>query len=647
MPDYGYIRVAAVSPKVHVSDPYKNMEEMLAWIGRISKENVQLAIFPELGMTGYTCKDLFLQTWLQQESRKALETLVAETRDLDMVILVGAPLKIDDQLFNVAVAIQDGQVLGVVPKTHLPGYKEFEERRWFAPAARLKSKTVLLGGKRVPVGTNLVFESAQVEDFKFAIEICEDLWMPIPPSSHHCLHGATVLCNLSASNEVVGKASYRRKLVESQSARCVAGYVYSSCGDGESTSDVVFSGHCIVAENGNIIMESERFKRGGDMVITDLDVERLVRERIMTDSFGDAIAAETAEYIHIPFDTVRLDVETDFRRTINPDVFIPSDPRLRDEVCQEVFNIATMGLGHRLEEVFGGKDPKVNVGESGGLDSLLSLFIIDETYDRWGWDKSGINAVTMPGPGTSARTLGNAKGICEALGIGLKIIDITEDVTRHLEHIGHSPACMDCLQCENAQARERTQILMDLGFTVGTGDLSEGFIGWMTYNGDHMSNYNPNCSIPKTLVKYVVLWKADQYEKAGNLAAAQRARDIAATPISPELRKLGEGGVIAQKSEEENGPYRAVEFFGSSMLRYGIPPEKIFFLARQAFKNDYNRDGLLAWLKKYIWKFFRNQFKRDAAPDGAKVGTVALSQRGDLRLASDVNPKPWVDSLPD
>ena len=650
---FGYVRVAGIVPVVDVANPPANVRTMLDMARKAMTDRPHIVVFPELGLTGYTCGDLFGQDVLLKCALKALREFVNATTRLpylDTVFIVSLPLAVGTALYNCSVACANGKILAVYPKTDLPGYKEFYEPRWFAPAAQLKEREMLLIEQRVPVGPDILL-NIQIERAKpvgsedqgpltavVGVEICEAGWMPIPPSAHQALHGATILLNASASNSVVAKADYRKELFGSQSARCMAAEVYVSAGPGESTSDVVFDGHQFIYENGSLLAESERFATDGSIIMTDIDVEKLARERRTQNSFA-ANAAQNDK----PFRTVdcRLthrpaQVEKFFRR-VDKDVFVPAKgPRL-DERCEDVFAHQVHGLVHRIKKL-GLK--QVVIGVSGGLDSTLALLVAVRAFDMLGLDRKGIIAITMPGPGTGDRTYANAVALIKALGVTFKEISIVEAVTQHLKDIGHDP-CWKCPICENAQARERTQILMDHGFVLGTGDLSEAALGWCTYNGDHMSMYNVNCGVPKTLVRFIVAWVAEK-----NLIPEASAilKDIVDTPISPELTK-SDDGELQQKTEDLVGPYDLNDFFLFHTVRNGFAPRKIRFLATHGFTGIYDLMTINKWLGKFIHRFAAAQFKRDAVPNGPKIGSVSLSPRGDWRMPSDVDLAAWTQDF--
>jgi NAD+ synthase (glutamine-hydrolysing) len=636
-------------------------------LSRAESEGVALLVFPELSLTGYTCADLFQQTTLHKGALTALQRVtVASNEVFSGLAIVGLPLVVDDQLFNCAVLLHRGRMLGVVPKSFLPNYKEFYERRWFAAAATARSREIVLNGQRVPFGTDQLFHAADVDGLRIGIEICEDLWVPIPPSSYQALRGATVLVNLSASNDLIAKSAYRRQLVVNQSGRCIAAYVYAACGVGESTTDVVFGGHSLIAENGTLLAESRRFQREDSLLITDVDLDRLRVDRLRMNSFGDAQLYVSPSYEfrvlsfelgsatqHSALSTQRL------RREVEAHPFVPQVEEHLQERCEEIFHIQVAGLAKRLEHI---GQPPVAIGISGGLDSTLALLVTCKTMDALGVPRDRIRGFTMPGFGTTARTRGNAWSLMEQLGVTATEVDIQPLCLEEWRAIGHRPFGIDLtgmtvadltshlqrlpaerrqdLVFENVQARMRTSILMNSGFVVGTGDVSELALGWCTFNGDHMSMYNPNVSIPKTLVKFLVRWAAEN-EFAGEVRRI--LLDIVATEISPELLPAGKDGQIAQMTENVIGPYELHDFFLFHFLRYGAPPEKILFLAEQAqFDRQYAREELRQWLQVFIKRFFGNQFKRSCLPDGPKVGSISLSPRGDWRMPSDAQAALWL-----
>lgn len=664
---HGFLRVAAAAPALRVADCAYNAERIVALMARAEQEGVSVLVFPEMSLTGYTCADLFQQITLQQSALEALDRIRAASGEkFSGLTVVGLPVVVDDLLFNCAAVLQGGRLLGVVPKSFIPNYKEFYERRWFAPGANAHSQHVTITGQSVPFGQDLLF----VADggIVVGVEICEDLWVPVPPSCFQALQGAMVLLNLSASNEVIGKANYRRQLVINQSGRCLAAYVYASCGVWESTTDVLFGGHCLIAENGVLLAESARFQREETLLVQDIDIDRLRGERMRTNSFGDQQFNEVKprELRRIVFDATapagHALKRSRLARTVEAHPFVPRGEEQLRERCEEIFHTQVAGLAKRLEHL--GK-PAVNIGISGGLDSTLALMVACKTMDALAVPRERIRAVTMPGFGTTARTLGNAQALMRHLGVAAREVDIRGLCLDEMKLLHHKPFGIDLtglsveeltarlrklpaehrqdLVFENVQARMRTSILMNSGFVIGTGDLSELALGWCTYNGDHISMYNPNISIPKTLVKFLVRWAANN-EFEGE--ARKTLLDIVATEISPELLPAGEDGAATQATETVIGPYELHDFFLFHFLRYGAPPEKMLFLAGQAqFDRNYTPQELRHWLRVFLERFFGNQFKRSCLPDGPKVGTVSLSPRGDWRMPSDATVTEWLKDL--
>ena len=650
MPNYGYVRVAAAVPKVEVGDPDRNLLEMLRIAADAAEQGVQLLVFPELCITGYTCGDLFRQTILLDAAEAALLAYAEGTADDRLISVVGLPLHLDGQRFNVAAVVNGGKILAIVPKQYIPNYREFYELRWFSHGDQTRRREVTIGGEKIPFGNDILVEAAGVEHFRMALEICEDLWGPIPPSSHHALAGARIIVNPSASNAVVAKADYRRALVTNQSARCIAAYVYASCGVTESSSDLVFDGHAIIAENGVQLEESKRYERASQLIVADVDLERIVTER-MDSSFGQAVSREKTAYRTVLAEAVdELDVSDTFRRTVAPRPFVPSDPATCDERCEEVFAIQVSGLSRRLEHLERAVGKReVTIGISGGLDSTLALLVTAMAFDKLGWDRKGIIAFTLPGFGTTERTRGNAERLCDELGVTFREVSIVEMTLAYLRSVGHlgpdEPPHADCLHCQNSQARLRTNLLMNHGFMVGTGDLSEIALGWSTYGGDQTSMYGVNAGVPKTLVKYVVAWVAEKNLLFGE-DVSKILRDVVATPVSPELNPGTDGnGDSAQRTEDILGPYAMHDFILHAMVRYGCSPEKILFLAEQAFAGVADRAAILKTMRTFYRRFFAAQFKRNASPDGPKVGSVSLSQRGDWRMPSDILGRLWQEEV--
>jgi len=647
--NYGFFRACALSPRLKPADVDYNCRAIEDGMDKAAAAGAALALFPELSVTGYTCADLFQQERLLRAAKAALRPLAEKAVTLGLCAVVGLPLAHRGALWNCAAVLSAGRIEGIVPKSYLPNYKEYYESRWFSPGAGQPEGSIEIGGEEVPFGTGLLFEGSPSEDrsFLFGIEICEDLWVPLPPSTLLALKGATLILNPSASTEIVGKADYRRELVADQSARCACAYLYSAAGPAESTTDVVFSGHCIAAEYGTVLGESKRFSRETELLAVDFDLGRLEGERRRLSTFGDQAAllrtgalGEAGE----PGSVVRVEVApwdaASFTRNIERRPFVPTDDERRDEHCREVFSIQTAGLAKRVEHT-GAK--KLVIGVSGGLDSTLALLVAAKTLDLLGRPRSDILAVTMPGFGTTGQTLENARTLMKRLGAEGREIDIKKACLAHFEDIGHDQATLD-VTYENAQARERTQILMDLanktgGLVIGTGDLSEAALGWSTYNGDHMSMYAVNCSVPKTLVRYLVSWVATHEADA---KAAEVLAAVVSTPISPELLPPDAAGKIEQKTEEKVGPYELQDFFLYHHVRWGEDPDKIRFLASQAFAGDYDTAEIDRWLELFYRRFFAQQFKRSCVPDGPKVGSISLSPRGDWRMPSDAPCEAWL-----
>lgn len=637
--NYGFVKVAAAIPKVKVADCKFNAEQIESLIAIAEGKGVQIIGFPEMCITGYTCGDLFAQQLLLEEAEMGLIQVLNNTRQLDIISILGMPVVVNSTVINAAVVIQKGKVLGAVAKTYLPNYKEFYEKRWFTSALQLTETSVRLCGQMVPLGSNLLFETS---DTTFGIEICEDLWATIPPSSSLALQGAEILFNLSADNEGIGKHAYLCSLISQQSARCLAGYVFTSCGFGESSTDVVFTGNGLIYENGNLLARSERFLLEEQLVISEIDVERLRAERRVNTTFASNSANLSAPpAVRIPTELVNTK-DLSLTRQFNPHPFVPQGKEL-DTCCQEVFSIQIAGLAQRLLHT---KTKTAVIGISGGLDSTLALLVCAKTFDRLGLSRKGILGITMPGFGTTDRTYNNALSLMNSLGISVREISIREACIQHFRDIGHDMEVHD-VTYENSQARERTQILMDVanqteGMVIGTGDLSELALGWATYNGDHMSMYGVNGSIPKTLVKYLVQWIAENEMDNDSRATLL---DIVDTPISPELIPADENGEIKQKTEDLVGPYELHDFFLYYFLKYGFRPAKIFFLATRAFKEEYSEEIIKKWLYTFFRRFFSQQFKRSCLPDGPKVGSISISPRGDWRMPSDASAAIWLREI--
>ena len=628
-----FIKVASACPKTKVGDTKYNLTNILSCIEEANAKNVKSIVFPELCITSYTCGDLFLHDTLYTNSINAIEQLLIKTEKMDMLIAVGAPLLFNNILYNCAYILFKGKILGIVPKSYIPNYSEFYEKRWFSEGLNLTNETVDFDfQKEVPFGTDLIFTC---KEFKFAFEICEDLWVTIPPSSYLSLLGANIIGNLSASNELVSKMEYRKSLISNQSARSMCAYIYSSAGVHESSTDILFSGHMLISENGSILKENERFQRENEVIYSIIDVFKLNAERQKNISYRDAskVVPFKARYIKFNFENTNI---SNFDRYIDKHPFVPSNEAERAKRCKEIFNIQASALAKRFEHT-GSK--KAVVGISGGLDSTLALLVIYKTFKILNYSTKNIVTITMPGFGTTDRTYNNALDLCNELNCDLREINIVKAALQHFEDIGHDKDIHD-VTYENVQARERTQILMDIankerGLLIGTGDLSELALGWCTYNGDHMSMYSVNPSIPKTLVRYLVRYIA---ENESSEKAKATLLDILDTPVSPELLPKDSNGEIAQKTEDIVGPYELHDFFLYHFIKHGSSKERIFFLAKHAFKDDYSEEEISKWLDKFMFRFFTQQFKRSALPDGPKVGSISLSPRGDWRMPSDASP---------
>ena len=669
----GYVRVATAVPVLKVGDPVFNAAETVKLIPQAEAVGAKVLVFPELGMTGYTCGDLFQNRTLRHITVDAVETVVKASLDFHGIIFIGAPLEIDRKLFNCAVAISRGKILGIVPKTFLPNYNEFYEKRWFAQSPSLQATHVEILGNTVPVGVDLLFTCEQLGDLTIGVDICEDAWAPVTPGLLAALNGATLIVNLSASNELVGKAQFRRGLVSSLSSAQLCAYAYTSAGVHESTTDVVFSGAMVIAECGTILKENPRFERKSVLQYAEIDLERIVQDRLCNPTFTDCQTqfAGMRHYRDVKFSAGGKVKRPDrLVRKIDASPFVPKDKATLGERCLEIFSIQTAALAKRLDTMRGksGKAPKVTIGVSGGLDSTLALVAAVRTYDMLGIPRSNIHGYTLPGFGTTSRTKGNAHSLMKDMGITAHEVDIRKACLAQMQEEGYKPFGIDLagldvdafsaklveaqenavatktelkdLYFENVQARMRTKILMDNGFVIGTGDVSELAKGWCTYNGDHMSMYNVNCSVPKTLVKFLVEWAANAVFD-GN--ARTTMMDIVATEISPELLPTGKDGTISQKTEDKVGPYELTDFYLYYMVRWGATPEKMFYLAQHAkFNQDYSDSELLKWLKDFLVRFFANQFKRSCVPDGPKVGSISLSPRGDWRMPSDAEVSIWL-----
>ena len=630
----GFIKVAALTPKVTVADTQANRKEICRLMDEAEAKGAKILVFPELCITGYTCGDLFYQQVLLREAKKELLAIAKYTQRKDYLAFVGLPLEYNGKLYNVAAAVTQGKVLGLVPKTHIPNYNEFYERRHFAPGMKQPVPVALDEDTVVPMGTRVLFQCRQMPELKIGAEICEDVWAPNPPGVEHALAGATLLVNLSASDETTGKDMYRKSLVTGQSGRLICGYVYCSAGDGESTQDVVYSGHNLIAENGTLLAESRRFCN--ESIYTELDMVRLNEERRRMSTF----MTSDESYINVEFSL--KEEKTELTRFVDPAPFVPGNKADREKRCEEIFMIQAMGLKKRLEHTHAAT---AVVGISGGLDSTLALLVMVKAFDLIGKDHKDIVAVTMPGFGTTDRTYDNAVSLIKSLGVTFREVSIVDSVRVHFKDIGQDEAVHD-VTYENGQARERTQILMDIanksgGMVIGTGDMSELALGWATYNGDHMSMYGVNASVPKTLVRHLVCYYADT---CADETLQKVLYDVLDTPVSPELLPP-EDGKISQKTEDIVGPYELHDFFLYYILRFGCTPKKIYRLANYAFAGTYDTETIQKWLKTFYRRFFSQQFKRSCLPDGPKVGTVAVSPRGDLRMPSDASARVWMEEL--
>lgn len=629
----GFIKVSAATPKIKVADPAYNTEEILKIIDETEKNGASILVFSELTISGYTCGDLFLQQPLLTECKNQLLRIVKATENKSMLVVVGCPIVIKQKLYNCAVVISDGSILGIVPKTHLPNYSEFYELRHFTSGEGLEED--LWFGEEfgyVNVAVNQLFKCKEIPELVVACEICEDLWVPLPPSTYHAMAGATVICNPSASVETTTKESYRRSLVSNQSARLLAAYIYADAGEGESTQDVVYSGHHLICENGSVLAEAKRFTN--EIIYADIDVQKLAAERRKMTSFP---GGQTDDYFEQEFS---LEVkENKIIRTFPKAPFVPDNQDERDKRCDEILSLQSMGLKKRLEHT---NCKHAVVGISGGLDSTLAVLVTARAFDLLDIPRENLICVTMPCFGTTDRTYQNAVSLIKELGATLKEVRIEKAVRQHFADIGHDENNHD-VTYENSQARERTQILMDManqynGMVIGTGDMSELALGWATYNGDHMSMYAVNCSVPKTLVRYLVLYYAETTE---NKKLSEVLMDVLDTPVSPELLPPVDG-VISQKTEDLVGPYELHDFFLYYMLRFGFPKAKLYRMAKLTFDGVYDDETIKKWLDKFYWRFFSQQFKRSCLPDGPKVGSVAVSPRGDLRMPSDASPTAWL-----
>lgn len=631
---HGFIKVAAATPDIRVADVDYNKEQIIKQMDEAAKAGAKIIVFPELCITGYTCSDLFLQDILLNGAKKALVEIAKQTKELDALVFVGVPLAVGGELYNVAAALNHGNILGFTTKSFLPNYGEFYEMRQFRPGPK-KAETILFDGKEIPFGPQLLFVEKQMVNLIVSAEICEDVWSPVPPSIEAAREGATVIVNCSASDETIGKASYREALISGQSARLISGYIYANAGEGESTTDLVFGGHNLIAENGTILAEAKRFSNG--IIYTEFDVQKIANERRKNTTF-----TETQEHVlpRIPFGLEQT--ETILTRTFPSRPFVPRDNQERAKRCEEILTIQAMGLKKRLAHTHA---KSAVVGISGGLDSTLALLVTAKAFDALGLERSGITAVTMPCFGTTDRTYQNACKMSLKVGATLREVRIGDAVMQHFKDIGHDPQDHS-VTYENSQARERTQVLMDIanqtgGLVIGTGDMSELALGWATYNGDHMSMYGVNASVPKTLVRHLVHYYADTCEDP---SLKEVLYDVLDTPVSPELLPPKDGE-IAQKTEDLVGPYELHDFFLYYFLRMGYEPGKIYRIAKLSFAGEYDDETIYKWLRTFCWRFFSQQFKRSCLPDGPKVGTVALSPRGDWRMPSDACVALWIQNL--
>lgn len=631
---HGFIKVAAATPDIRVADVDYNKGQIIKQMDEAAEAGAKIIVFPELCITGYTCSDLFLQDILLNSAKKALVEIAEHTKNLDALVFVGVPIAVGGELYNVAAALNHGNILGFTTKSFLPNYGEFYEMRQFRPGPK-KAEKILFGGKEIPFGPQLLFVENQMANLIVSAEICEDVWSPVPPSIEAAREGATVIVNCSASDETIGKASYREALISGQSARLISGYIYANAGEGESTTDLVFGGHNLIAENGTILAEAKRFSNG--IIYTEFDVQKIANERRKNTTF-----TETQEHVlpRIPFGLEQT--ETILTRTFPSRPFVPRDDQERAKRCEEILTIQAMGLKKRLAHTHA---KSAVVGISGGLDSTLALLVTAKAFDALGLERSGITAVTMPCFGTTDRTYQNACKMSLKVGATLREVRIGDAVMQHFKDIGHDPQDHS-VTYENSQARERTQVLMDIanqtgGLVIGTGDMSELALGWATYNGDHMSMYGVNASVPKTLVRHLVHYYADTCEDP---SLKEVLYDVLDTPVSPELLPPKDGE-ISQKTEDLVGPYELHDFFLYYFLRMGYEPGKIYRIAKLSFAREYDDETIYKWLRTFCWRFFSQQFKRSCLPDGPKVGTVALSPRGDWRMPSDACVAVWMKEL--
>lgn len=637
MKENGFVRVGALVNKLSLGDVIENAQEISRQIKKAYEAGVEIIVTPELSLTGYTCGDMFLQDKLVKDSIIGLEYVLSETKSLNIISIIGMPISTNNALFNCGVVINRGKLLGIIPKTYIPNYKEFYECRWFSSSLNLNINEIELLGQKVPIGCDLLFQDRKNPNITFAIEICEDLWVVTPPSNDYAKSGATIIFNLSSSNELIGKHNYRKNLISSQSSRTISAYIYASSGMLESTSDILFGGASLIYENGTLLKEGERFLIESNIIYQDIDVLRLVNDRRVNKSFN--FSSDNKIYRRINIDIHNNISKLERKYSKYP--FVPKDDILRNERCLEIINIQSSALARRLIQL---NYPKCVIGMSGGLDSTLAFIVTVRAFEKLNLDNKDIIGITMPGFGTTDRTYNNSIKLVESYNATLKEINIKEACTIHMKDIGLNPTDIS-ITYENIQARERTQILMDVanmekGIVIGTGDLSELALGWCTYNGDHMSMYSVNSSIPKTLISYLVKWFMDNEKGIRH----DVLKDILSTPISPELLPPDKYGNIVQKTENSIGPYVLHDFFLYHFLRYGVRPKKLYFLALHTF-NDFSREDILNYLKVFINRFFTQQFKRNCVPDGIKVGSISLSPRGDLRMPSDMEYKSYLKEL--
>jgi len=640
MQNFGFIKVASAIPVVKIADCKHNTAQILSLIKKAENEKIQIVCFPELSITAYTCGDLFHQQLLIKSAQEHLCLLLKETENSEIIFIVGLPVLQSNRLFNAAAVCQSGKILGVVPKTYLPNHHEYSEKRWFTSGKDALSNEINLCGQHVPFSSNTLFSDGEI---RFAVEIGEDLNVPQSPSTQHALNGAQLIFNLSASNELTGKNGYLKQTIAQQSAKCVSGYVYCSAGFGESSTDLVFAGNGLIAENRTFLAESNRFSFEKQLIAAEIDIERLDSDRLKNTGFTQEIPTEANNYRAVSFQLPKIE-KTALSRTIPPHPFVPPGPQMADR-CEEIFSIQVGGLATRL---FHAGIKQVVLGISGGLDSTLALLVCVKTFDKLNIPRKNITGITMPGFGTTGRTYNNALQLMQSLGITIKEINIKPACEQHFKDIEHDPSIAD-ITFENAQARERTQILMDYankvnGLVIGTGDLSELALGWATYNGDHISMYGVNASIPKTLIRHLI---RHIVEKQANEATKATLSDIIDTPVSPELLPVNEEGKCVQKTEDFVGPYELHDFFLYYTIRFGFSPAKIFFLATQVFENKYNQEIIKKWMQVFFRRFFNQQFKRSCSPDAPKVGSVSLSPRGDWRMPSDASYEEWLREIVD